>query len=463
MRDAPQIFIELLDFDSGDDEVPQWNAYSTEHTLRTYLATRLLSFTFEDHEKKKDLCKLKFRNDDFAMFDTPAFAKGQKLLVSFGWPGAMSAPRRVVVVGVKGGSEVEVTCHCTLELLDLDPQQRREVGVTDSEFVRKVAKEYGYSGTLADIEDTDIVHEVIVQSNLTDARMLHRLANANGFIFYIDGTGLHWHRRRTDMDPIRTFIYMTDPGEGTIIEPPRLEVKPGGFIKRVKVKARDPVTGEAVVGEAGSAESGQTSLGNEDLAGDLGTEISNRIERVIEEEEHAGGVMTKAEADAAASARYREKAADKYKMELTIIGDATVPAKSIVEVIGVAETFDGLYYVQSATHEIEPGAFTTVLKMMKDSLRKTNTGKTAQQGGARHPKVNGDSTPANQQEMVKILVLVPDEDGQPTPGIQYVDGASIYNTVFAQAAETYTDIAALSQNDRQAFMNDYNQTVLPDK
>lgn len=466
--EAPMIFAALLDADAGDDEVPAWNPYSTDTLLQTYLQTRLLRFTFSDDDRKKDQCCFTFRNDDLTLLDAPAFAKGQKFLVSFGWPGGMkegnpggmSAPRRMVVVGVKGGTEVEVTCHCTLELMDLDPVERREEGLTDSEFVRKVAEEYGYMGSLLHLDETDVAREAIVQPGITDARMLHRLAVQNGFLFYVDASGLHWHKRPTDLDPVRSFIFHDDPGVGSILEVPRVEVDLGATLKTVRVLARDPITGAPVVGEAGPAEANATSLGNEDMAGDLGTELSNRIARATALEEHAGGVMTAAEAQAAAEARYRETAIGRYKMELKIVGDAQISAKSVVNVWNFSDTFDGLYYVQAAEHEIAAGSFTTTLKLTKDALREVKAAKKVEQKGARHPKANGGEPAADPAKLEKFLTLTIGPNGEPQVGNLWAECGT--GKALAASAATWTDVAALSRENQQEFLNAFNQTALPD-
>ena len=72
-----------------------------------------------------------------------------------------------------------------------------------------------------------------------------------------------------------------------------------------------------------------------------------RLERSESEEEHDGGLMTHPEAQAAAEARYREVAITRYKLTLKIVGDAQIPAKCVVAVHGIANTVDGVYYVQA--------------------------------------------------------------------------------------------------------------------
>ena len=58
---------------------------------------------------------------------------------------------------------------------------------------------------------------------------------------------------------------MSDPGVGAILERPEVEVNARPATTKVRVRARDPITGESVVGEATGSEAGQPALGNEIL------------------------------------------------------------------------------------------------------------------------------------------------------------------------------------------------------
>ena len=58
---------------------------------------RILSFTFDDAEKKADQVSLQLDNFDLALFEREELAGGATLEVSWGYPGNMAPPRRVVV------------------------------------------------------------------------------------------------------------------------------------------------------------------------------------------------------------------------------------------------------------------------------------------------------------------------------------------------------------------------------
>lgn len=116
---------------------------------------------------------------------------------------------------------------------------RRWEGKTRSDVVREVAKEAGYEGAFVDIEDTPDTLDVINQAAETDARFLARLAEKEGFQFFIDGTGLHWHQRRQDTPPAHVFTWYSDPELGEVIA---VNVE-SDLVKRtgsVTVKGRDP-------------------------------------------------------------------------------------------------------------------------------------------------------------------------------------------------------------------------------
>jgi len=68
---------------------------STEE--RVDLSERVLSFVFEDSEKKADKLVLTVDNWDLKNFDDPVWKKGNILEVSWGYPGDMAPTREVVI------------------------------------------------------------------------------------------------------------------------------------------------------------------------------------------------------------------------------------------------------------------------------------------------------------------------------------------------------------------------------
>ncbi len=375
-----QVVIQLVDFDDGDD-----NYYGDYLKMVEFLQTRLISFKVNDRDRGKDRLTLTLRNDDFAMIDSPVFAKGQKLLTTWGWPGRMVPPRRFIVQKVKGSNPVTVMAHCRLSLLDKEKKSRFMENVTDSEFVRIVAEEYGYTGNFQAIEDTGARHDV-TQSNMTDARMVHRLARKNGFVFYEDASGLHWHTKNVMVEPVRWYIYRQDQGKGDILGEPRFDFNMTRGISKVKVLFRDPRTKEYGEVFGGPDHTEIDALGEETEMGNADDpDQGRRADRMTRIDTRYGGSKTREEAQVEADARYKETASKRYKMQVLVIGDERIGAKMVVGFVGMSDVLDGLYYIRECETDINGGKFVQRLKCHKNAVNKLKTAKVAKRGSKEKP------------------------------------------------------------------------------
>lgn len=415
---AVQVLLELIDHDDGD---LGW-LLEENYLLWEYLQERLLMLKFHDRSRGKDVLELTLRNDDHKLIDNPIFSRGQKLLVSWGWTGNMTVPRRMVVQKIDGRDQVVVKCHCRLSLMDRQKVSRFEEGMTDSEFVRKVAAEYGYTGQYLHIDDTTIRHD-IVQNYITDARFLNRLARKNHFEFYIDSTGLHWHERRTNIEPVKTYIYRNDPGVGDILEVPKFETNLTRGVAKVKVIARDPRTKQEVVAYGGPEDTEMDNLGFEDEMGDPDdADQGRRAGRMARYDVRSGGLMTQEEAQLEADARYMETAKNKYKMEMTVIGDPRVSAKKLIDYWGPAEIMNGFYYLHEVVDIIEAGKYTQVLKGRKDAVNKIPVAKKISRKKNANPIIRLEDTTIygdSGEELQKMLTLKTTAEGNIIPAWTY--------------------------------------------
>ncbi len=456
------VIIQMIQPDDGDEA-----AQESAALVSVLVEERLESFQFTDKDNGKDHVEMVFRNNDFLMLDMPVFTKGMKLLMTWGWPGQMAVPRRMIVVKVHGGDKVTVTGHCTLALLDKEKRARVEEFMTDSDFVRKVAKEHGYSGSLADIEDTAEVRDSITQArNMTDARMIHRLARKNGFVFYMDASGFHWHKRRTDLDPVKTYWYWTDPGRGDITAPPTIDANLTRAVAQVKVLARDPIKkGEPIEVTAQDDNLEDTALGNENEFGDPDGDMSQREERITRVDERAAGLASEEEALAQAKASYRMTAKRRYKMGLEVIGDARVGAKSVVDVWNVSALFNGLYYIREMVHSVDGGGFNQSVSLIKDSLREVKAGQKSQKKGKRNKAISDEKTSKYEvlqnadYELTAKLEFTLGPNGEAIPRWQYYEKGEATGWTRPM---TYEEIAQVKDDDL-AFLTQTGTSSLPDQ
>ena len=345
------------------------------------LADRILGFTYEDSERKADKVSIVLDNFDLSLFESQALAGGSILEVSWGYPGCMAPPRRVVVKKLKGFTTLTVEAQALSSLMNRKARTRRWENVTRAAVAKKIAAEYGYSGSFADIEDTGEVFEVINQSAETDARLLKRLAAREEFEFFVDHTGLHFHERRLGAAPTHVLTWYADPGRGDVLSV-NVESDLGRRAGKVAVKGRDPKSKTTIQATATSSTVKRSTLGEvvevvDPESGSTSLQTRNATESV-----HASPVSTAKRATREADARFRRAEGASVKLSLQVVGDPTLAAKSVVEVRGISSLLSGKYYAREVKHIISSSGYTCELKLTRDGVGRRARAQAKQQGGA---------------------------------------------------------------------------------
>ena len=373
-RSAPRFWVRLLS-DAG------------EHRL--FLGDRLLSFEYEDTEKGADKCRLSISNRDLSNFDDPIWKKGNRLVVSWGYPGRMAVPREVVITKVSGSLTLAVEAKSLAELMNKRRKARTFENVTRAEVVRQVAAEYGFGESAQVVEDTVVRYPAIHQAGLTDAQFVMRLARIEGFQFYVDSAGLHFHKRNFAAAPARVFHYYTDPGMGEVVSfdvENDLTAKPG----RVRRRARDPLAKEDVEGDSAAQapsesvltpvqEVAMTTDGAEPQWSTQPEPVPGEPEIVIDPETRAPMLRerdtevedTGPTSDAGAAVREASGIARRaiqvaVKMKLSTIGDPMLLAKTIVELRGFGKRLSVRYYIRSVKHTVGAGSYKMEASLVSD-------------------------------------------------------------------------------------------------
>lgn len=358
------------------------------------LGDRLTGFTFEDCEEKADKLTLQLDNFDLALFGREELMSGAVVEASWGYPGNMSPPRRVVVKSMKGFQQLTIEGQALAVLMNQQQKTRRWESKTRADVVREVAKEHGYEGTLADVEDTKEVLDVVNQTAETDARFLKRLAAREGFAFFVDGSGLHWHRRRQEAPPTHTFVWYSDErGEVLSINVESDLVKRVGH---VAVKGRDPKDKSTIDTSATADTAKRSTLGDVIEVVDPVTGQTTLQKRHATASVSPTSAATKGAATSAATAKFVKAERETVKLTMQVVGDPTIAAKTIVEVKGITSLLSGKYYVAEAKHAIGSSGYTVELKLTRDAK-----GKLAQQVAAHQAGIKpqtGDKNAAGQKK-----------------------------------------------------------------
>ncbi len=333
--------------------------------FRVDTTDEVTSFEFEDDEKKADKLTLEVDNFDLSNFDNPVWKPGNKLIVTWGYPGHMAPSRECIIQKVTGSTKLKIEALSKAILMNKDIKNRTFENTTRGDVVRGIAYDHGYEFNHQDIEDTETVYEHITQARMSDAQFIKKLADAEHFEFYVDFDGIHWHSRRLGQKPLRVLQYYLPPDVGDIIS---FDVENNIFAKPAKVvaKSRDPLKKTTGEGEASDSKTERTALQPKTELIDPATGEITFQKNVASSETRptteTDAKQVKKEADGA----FKRAALTAVQLTVEMVGDPGICAKSVIEVRGISKRLSGLYYVKTAKHKIDSGGYKLSLKCQTD-------------------------------------------------------------------------------------------------
>lgn len=383
-RSAPVFYIQVLE-------------PGKKKGTRIDLTGRVLAFTFEDHEKKADMLRLTVDNWDLANFDTPVWKKGAVLEVSWGYLGDMAPARQVVIKKVKGSTKLEIEAYSTAFLMDATQRNRCFSEMTRSDIVREIAEEYGYGELRQEIEDTDEVIDHVQCARKTDAAFIRSLAQKEGFEFFVDFDGIHFHKRRVEQPPIRDLVWFAD--ESGTIKSFSIENDVSSQPMFTVTRGRDPVTKKDFeitsdarrdIGQLLGADPEQVgrktviaagmlllSTGAIEKVGKRGFRTTGKFPQV---QSAARAVVktiaakNRADAKRRAHGTHRRMRQALVKMKCNIVGDPSLVAKSVIKIGGMGKRLSGNYYVKSHRHTLGSSGFDGEIEIIRDGHSELNVG-----------------------------------------------------------------------------------------
>jgi len=329
------------------------------------LRDRIISFSYEDSEKKADQVSIQLDNFDLSLFERADLMGGAVLEVSWGYPRAMAPPRRVVVKKLKGFQVLTLEGQATSVLLNREAKTRAWQNKTRAEVARELATEHGFTEDVVHVEDTAVRFDVISQTAETDARLLKRLAAREEFAFFVDDRGFHFRSRDQASPPTHVLTWYADRGRGDVLS---VNVE-SDLVRRagsVGVRGRDPIAKATVSAEATKDSVPRATLAEVVEVVDPRTGESSLQTRNATASVHPSSAPTAASAEREAQARFRRAERDTIKVSVQVVGDPTLRAKSVIELRGVSKLLSGKYYVAEAKHSISSAGYVVDLKLTRD-------------------------------------------------------------------------------------------------
>lgn len=328
----------------------------------------VISFSYTDSERKTDVVKITVDNNDLSQFDDPAWRKGGRIHVSWGYPGAMAPERTCVITSVKGFRILSIEANGEDVTMNTVQRQRSFESMTLSQIAEQIADEYGYGEEVRFIDDVEETRLVVSQANLTDAQFLRQHASELGFEFYVDFDGFHFHERRLAEPPVRLLRYFTDPGQGDFIGDPTIEndltARPG----RVRSRGRNPRTRTDidVTADNDSDNRRDTLTETIELIDPDSGDASTVERRVASESTDRNPASNEQRAARSGRGRFRRAQQVAVKMSCSIVGDPTLLAKTIVQVEGMGRRLSVKYYITEVTHDLAVSGYECKIKMVSD-------------------------------------------------------------------------------------------------
>lgn len=402
------------------------------------ITTGITAFKFEDDETKTDKLTLTVDNYDLSALDGPLWVPDNVIEFQFGYPGKMSPPREAVIQKVSGFLQLQVEADSKDALMNRAQRTDRTwTKVKRSDVIKELVAAYGFTADQLHIEDTKLVVPSVTQARMTDLQLIKSLAAREGFEFFVDFDGVHFHKRNTKQKPIRTITYFAG-GVGDVITVAMEVEKRAGKPGAVKLAGKDQATGEpfVVTGDNRSTSGDRTALASN-------TEVGGPEDRVLESVSDVGetseGVRppsgatsesttntgqslvaptseaTKAGAQRVADGAYAKQQLRGATLTVTMVMDPLMFAKATVRMEGVGKKLSGNWYVKNAQHD--PYASTTALKLAREGLNG--------QGAATAARKNDEKGPAGS-----------DGGGGPGGNGAGTDGSTPMEQVDGQSGET---------------------------
>jgi phage protein D len=238
--------------------------------------------------------------------------------------------------------------------------------VTDSEIARQIAREAELS---AEVENTRIKHDYVMQHNETDLEFLRRRGRAIRFELFVQDRTLVFRKARDGQEKTYTLVWgdpqrSFDPTDRVLplrsFAPTMNALRP---LDQVRVLGTDPRTRKPIEGRAG--------LGDEvakPRAGSTGPAVTSRAFGPRSRTLVDYPVQTQDEADEVARAIFNDEALEFLRGRGEALGAPDLRAGDVVELAGLGR-YSGAYYVTEATHSIGAGGYTTHLALRSGGVR----------------------------------------------------------------------------------------------
>jgi uncharacterized protein len=288
---------------------------------------------------------------DFKYSDGPLIKEGVKLEVTLGYDAAVISLIKGEVTALEAEFNQDEAPTLKVQGYDLLHRFRRGrktksyLQLKDSDIASQIASNLGLT---AEVEDTGVTHEYLLQDNLTDIDFLLERAKRIRYELVIEDGTLHFRKAANDKSKkvslefgftLRSFY-------------PRLST--ASQVSEVLVQGWDVKTKKAITGRARSGDE-VSKMGGKLLGASIVESAFFATKNIIID----NPIFSEGEANQIAKGKFNDMAVEFITGEGTAIGNGDIQAGKVIELTKLGQRFSGLYYVTSATHTINATGYTT--------------------------------------------------------------------------------------------------------
>jgi phage protein D len=215
----------------------------------------------------------------------------------------------------------------------------------DSEIAQKLAQEAGLS---AQVKDSGVTHDYVIQSNQTDMEFLQERALRIGFEMKVQGKRLIFQPVANDKSPDFVLTF----GDSLIEFYPRLSSV--GQVGDISVQAWDPKNKTAITGKASKSEVSPVMGGGKSGA-TLASSAFGQATGLVTDIP----VSSQGEADQISKALINAMSLAWIVGEGACVGRPDLTAGTVIKLDGLGRRFSGPYYVTAVSHRYNGEGYLT--------------------------------------------------------------------------------------------------------
>lgn len=240
--------------------------------------------------------------------------------------------------------------------------------MTDTQIVQQIAQQAGLA-TQAD--DSQVTYEYVMQANQTDLEFIRARAARIHFEVLVNGMTLIFRKANEGAAKIYTLVWGNTQA-GLASGPNTLPLKSFSTTMNVlqpptsvQVRGYDPKNKTGFVGNATTGSEDATMGGTQKASDVTSNAFNNKPRQFVQV---SIPVASQAEADQHAQAILNHLGMKFVTGSAVTIGVPDLLSGAVVELQGLGPLFNGLYYIESATHTIGSSGYQTEISVKRNAI-----------------------------------------------------------------------------------------------